>query len=116
MLAKKSTKFNYLISSCCLLFLASFLPLSSCIDKPKPVTVIFMLDSSASSARYRKHAIATVKAMSKRLDTQLSDKVVIYKLGEEVYHLYSGEPKFKKLTEIMDAYAQSKPTEKGTAY
>lgn len=84
-------------------------------NKPQSVTTIFMLDSSLSSANYRLQAIDTVKQMTRRLDSKL-DKVVIYKLGEDVYHLYSGEPKRQKMTEIMDVYAQSKSNERGTAY
>lgn len=96
-------------------FLTTLLLISGCTAPPTPVTVVFMLDSSASSARYRSQAIETVKQMTKRLESQ-RDKVVIYKLGEEVYHLYSGEPKRQKLTEIMGTYAQSSTSERGTAY
>lgn len=96
------------------LLLGAFICLTACVE-PRPNKVIFMLDSSKSSQEHRNEAIQTVKQIAKRLDSHV-DSVVIYKLGEDVYSIYSGSPKQPKFIEIMDAYAVSKPNEYGTAY
>jgi len=82
---------------------------------PQPVSVIFMLDGSASFESKRPEAVQTVKDMTFRLDPN-RDQIKIFRVGQTVYHLYTGGVRRRELTHIMDEYTTVKPDERGTAY
>lgn len=89
--------------------------LSGC-EEPKPVSLIALLDSSASFEPRRNESLAIVRSVSERLEPQI-DKVIAFRVAGEVYWLYDNErPGGKKLMEALGEYVKVATNDRGTAY
>lgn len=81
----------------------------------KPVSVIFVIDSSASNQKNLAQEKSFIKRFVSFLDP--SDKISIIKTSETVYLIYQGKPNRPiPISKSMDKFTQLEPNEKGTAY
>lgn len=97
-----------------LLALAAALLITAGCTPPRPIDVVFILDSSASFTKFRQSAIRTVRKITESLNPD--DRVSIYRLDDAVYNIYSGPPIMRRLKQALETYSQVKPGESGTAY
>lgn len=88
---------------------------TACGAKIRPITAIFMLDSSASSYQHRADAIASVKMLTQELQRSI-DHVAVYRLNNEVNNLYTGDPIKRDLRRVLDTYLNLPQDRAGTAY
>ncbi len=86
-----------------------------CSNK-EPATVVVFLDSSASFASKRPSAAKVVRDVSVRLRRHLDDRIIIYRLSQRVFNIYSGPPLKQSLNPLLEAYTGVGGGEKGTAY
>lgn len=94
--------------------LAMVASVSACVT-PQGVDVVFLLDSSASSAAHRAEAIKFIGSLCRALEPGL-DHVKVLRMSRDVYGLYDGDPRSRNLTAALEEYSQVKPEESGTAY
>ena len=98
-----------------LIMVSSLGLVSACDHKLVPITAIFMLDTSASSAEYRRAAAWSVGKIADQLQHSI-DRVVLYRVNNKVHNLYTGEPLRKGLRTVLNAYMDSPQDAAGTAY
>jgi hypothetical protein len=101
---------------------ATALSLSACkeiqkaLEPPKPVSLVFMLDSSSSFSMHRDPAIRVVRSLSNSLEPDV-DKLRAFRIAGEVHWLYSGEKTSgKKFSQVLDSYVRVERRDRGTAY
>lgn len=90
---------------------------SSGCSPPEPVEVVFVLDCSLSSERYRTDAIKTVRRVASALDPVL-DRIAVYRLTTDIYPLYPRrEPSGRDLEALLKEYSGWRTQDhEGTAY
>lgn len=86
-----------------------------CGQKLTPITAIFMLDTSASSAKYRGEAAWSIMAITEQLQRSI-DRVALYRVNNRVHNLYTGDPVRRGLKSVITAYMDSPQDAGGTAY
>lgn len=86
-----------------------------CMAGPAPITTIFFLDSSASSAPHREAAINSVMLLTQDLQRSI-DHISVYRLNDKVHNLYAGDPIKKDLRRVLNNYLHSPQDRNGTAY
>lgn len=86
-----------------------------CTGAPSPITAIFFLDSSASSAPHREEAIHSVMLLTQDLQRTI-DHISVYRLNDKVNNLYAGDPIKKDLKRVLNDYLHSPQDRAGTAY
>ena len=81
----------------------------------KPVSVIFLLDISASSRGSIDKQKDVILKIAKRLDSE--DNVLIYLVTEDAFNVYNGNPhKLVDMRKSMNKYGEFDPKAYGTAY